>query len=180
MDGLRATLDMTFDTGSFYLLLNRFDKRGDIGIASCLCGIQLLTDHIVGIVLQIFQRQVFKLALQLIEAQLMSQRCIEISRLLRHLHLCFFILGVTNLAHQVYTVSNHNENHTHILCKGEQQITEVLTLHHRILLVELLDAVQAMKDTSHLRPILRFDASHIESPLLQFWNQVNSLNSIAL
>ena len=109
----------------------------------------------------------------------MSQRCIQIGSLLRHFHLGFSILSVTDLTHQVDAIGNHNEDHTHILGKGQQKITEVLALHHRILLIELLDAVQAMKDAGHLRTILLLDLFDGDPSILNLRNQMNSLDGIA-
>ena len=82
MDALRTTFDMTVDTRRLHFLFDRTDECLDISIARCFCLIQLLANHIIGIVLQILQRQVLQLALQLIETKFMSQRGIEICRLL--------------------------------------------------------------------------------------------------
>ena len=169
---------MTLNTSGFHLFLYRFDESIYIGITRCFCGIQFLTDHIVGIVLHILQREIFELTFQFIESEFMSQRGIEIGSLLRHFHFGFNILGITNLAHQVDAISNHNKNHPHILSKGEQQVTEILALHHRILLIELLDTVQTLEYTGHLGAILFFNLFYGNPSILYFRNQMNSLNGI--
>ena len=74
---------------------------------------------VVGIVFEVFQRQVLQLALQLIQTQLVGQRSIEVGSLLRHLMLGVGIVGFLDLSHQVYTVGNHNENNAHVLGKRE-------------------------------------------------------------
>ena len=98
---------------------------------------------VVGIVLHILEREVFQLTLELIQTQFVGKRSIEIGRLLRHLEFCLLILCIANLAHQVYTIGNHDENDAHILGKRQQQIAEVLALYCRVLIIKLLDAVKA-------------------------------------
>ena len=89
---------------------------------------------IVGIVLQVFQREVFQLALQLVESQLVSQGRIEIGGFLAHTLLGLFGLGVANLSHQVHTVGNHDEDDAHVLGKRQQQVAEILALYHGVFL----------------------------------------------
>ena len=180
VDRLRAALDVTVDTRCLHLLRDRLDEPFDIGIARSLCLVELLADHVVGIVLHILQREVFELALQLVESELMGQGSIEIGSLLRHLHLRLDILRVADLAHQVHTVGNHDEDHAHVLCKRKKQVAEVLALDDGILLVELLDAVQTMKDTRHLRAILCLHLLYREVAFLYLRYQVYSLDGITL
>ena len=85
--------------------------------------------------LKVFQREVFQFTLQLVQSQLMSQRCIEIACLFRDTMLCFNVLSITYLSHEVHSLSNHYQDNPHVLSKGEQQVTEVLTLYDRVLLV---------------------------------------------
>ena len=72
---------------------------------------------VIGVVLQIFQRQVFQLALQLIQSQFVSQGRIEIGGLLRHLVLGTIVVCIFYLSHQVHAVRNHNQNDAHVLGK---------------------------------------------------------------
>ena len=71
----------------------------------------------------------------------MSQRRIEVGCFLADFPLGLRMAGVANLTHQVDAVGNHNEDDTHVLGKGQQQITEILRLDDGILLVKLLDAL---------------------------------------
>ena len=134
---------------------------------------------VVGIVLHILEREVFELALKLIETQLVGQRRIEISRLLRHLHLSLDILSIAYLAHQVDTIGNHDENHTHILGKREQQIAEVLALDSRILIVELLDAIKAMKYAGNRLAMSLLNLVEGDVASLDIGYELNGLDSIA-
>ena len=114
VDTLGAALHVIFQSGSIEFLLDRLDEAGDIGIARSLGGIQLLLDHIVGIVLQVLQTQVFQFALQLVESQLVGEWGIEVAGFLAHLVLRLLLLGITYLSHHVHAVSNHDEDHAHI------------------------------------------------------------------
>ena len=150
VNALRAALHVELQTGFRQLFLNRLDEFLDVGVAALLRGIEFLLDHVVGIMLQILQRQVLQLALQLVETQLVGEWGIEIACLLTHLHLGRHVLRVTNLPHQVHTVGNHDENHAHVLRKGKQQVAEILALNDGILLVEVLNADQTVDDGRNL------------------------------
>ncbi len=132
----------------------------DIGIARTLGGVQLLLYHIVSIMLQILQREVFQLALQLIEAQLMCKRGIEIAGLFRHFVPCLLVISVTYLPHQVHPVGYHDEYHPHILGKAEQQIPEVLAFYDRILLIKALHFHQTMNNSGHSFAVIGLHLLH--------------------
>ena len=112
--------------------------------------------------LQILQRQILELRLQLIEAQLVGQRGVEIGGLLAHDAAGLVVLGITDLAHHVDAVGNHDEDDAHVLGEGEQQVAEVLALlAHEVgalalgdgvVLIELLNAAQAVEDAAYDRP----------------------------
>ena len=53
---------MEFQSGILQLLLDRTDKLFYVFVACLFGGIQLLLDMIVGIVLQVFQRQILQFA----------------------------------------------------------------------------------------------------------------------
>ena len=61
----------------------------------------------------------------------------------------FLVRRVTYLAHEVHTVGNHDEDDAHVLGKRQQKVAEVFALHHRVLRVEFLYALQAMQDVAH-------------------------------
>ena len=157
VDTLRTAFDMTVDACSLHFLLDRTDKSVDIGIARSLRLIQFLTNHIIGIVLHVFQRQVLQLALQLIEAEFMGQRRIKIGCLLRYLLTGFLIIRIAYLTHQIQTVGNHNQHHPHVLSKRQQQVAEVLTFYGGGLFIELLDTVKTFENTGHRLTILIAD-----------------------
>ena len=130
-------------------MAHRSDKAFDISIAGTLGLVQFVFDMIVGIVLQIFQREVFQLALQPVESQLVSQGRIEIVGFHAHLATCLVVLGVANLSHQVHTVGNHDEDDAHVFCKRQQQVAEILALYHRVLLVEFTHTNESADDGCH-------------------------------
>ena len=106
---------MIFQTGSIELLLDWLDEAGDIGIARSLGGVQFVLYHIVGIVLEILQTEVFQFALQLVESQFVGEWGIEVACLFTYFMLCLFLFGITNLSHHVHAVGNHDEDDAHIL-----------------------------------------------------------------
>ena len=82
--------------------------------------------------------------------------------------------------HQIHTVGNHYQDHPHVLSKRQQQVAEVLALHHRILLIELADAVETLQNAHYRRTILRLDIRHREFPFFNVGYQMNSLYRITL
>ena len=59
----------------------------------------------------------FQLTLDKVQAQLMRQWGIEMGSLSRHTSAFFFLSLILDLSHQVHTVSNDDEDDSHILCK---------------------------------------------------------------
>ena len=59
----------------------------------------------------------------------MGEGSIQIGRLVRHLLTSFVIGGILDLAHQIDTVGNHDEDDSHIFGKRQQQITEILRFY---------------------------------------------------
>ena len=135
---------MEFESCRLKLLSYRFDESGYILVARLLGGIELLAYHVIHVMLEIFQRQVLKFAFQFIQSQLVRQRSIEIGRLLAHLKSCLVIGVVLYLSHQSHPVGNHDEYNPHVLGKGQKEIAEVFTFHHRVLLIQFADAQQTV------------------------------------
>ena len=150
MDALGTALDMVFQSCLLQFGVDRPNKTFDIGIAVLFGGTELFLDHVIGIMLQIFQAEVFQLAFQLIETQFVGQGGIQIAGLLAHLHLGLHPVGISYLPHQVHPVGNHDEYHAHVFGKREEQVAEVLALHDGIFLVKLLYALQTVDDACHV------------------------------
>ena len=70
---LGAPLHVELQPGLLQPLLDWRDELADVGVAAFLRGIQLFLYHVVGVMLHVFQRQVFQLALQFVESQLVGQ-----------------------------------------------------------------------------------------------------------
>ena len=64
----RASLDMAVDARRLHLLFHGTDEGIDIGITRSLRLVQLLAYHIIGIMLHVLQREVFKFTLQVVES----------------------------------------------------------------------------------------------------------------
>ena len=150
VDALRTSLDVVLEPGSSQFLVYRVNERGDILVAGCLGGIELLLDVVVHVVLRVLEREVLQLRLQLVQAQLMRQRSIQVGRLVGHLQASLVVVAVLDLAHRVHAVGNHDKDYAHVLGKGEQQVAEVLRLDGRVLLIQACRAHQSAQDTRHI------------------------------
>ena len=177
---LRASFDMELQPCRFQALTDRLDEMLDIRITTLFRLAELLLDMIIGIMLQVFQRQVLQLTLQLIETQLVGKGGIKISSLLAHLMLCLRLSRITDLTHQVDTVGNHNKDDTHILGKGEQQVTEILRLDDRVLLIKVLDALQPMQDAGDRLTELTLDNINGKIAVLHTGMQQDGKDGITL
>ncbi len=149
VDRLGAALDMKFESGLGEVLAHRTDEALDVGVSGALRGVEFLLDQIVGVVLEILQREVLQLALELVEAQFVGQGGVEVTGLLGHLVLRLLVGCVAYLAHQADAIGDHDEHHAHVLGEGEEQVAEVLALHNGSLAVELLDADEPLEDRRH-------------------------------
>ena len=141
---LRAPFHVKLKAGRLQLFLYRAYEAPYVSVAALLGGVKLLFYHVIGVVLKILEAQVLKLALQLIQTQLVSQRRVQIAGFLAHLRLRLNVLRVTYLAHQVHAVGNHYQYHAHVFGERQQQVAEVLALYHRVLLVKLLNLYQSV------------------------------------
>ena len=141
---------MELQSGILQLAADRFDESIDVAVAGCLGGVELILDVVVDFFLRIFQRQVLQLRFQLVQAQLVGQRGIQVSRLVGYLQAGFLVVRVLYLAHQVHTVGNHDENHAHILGKGEEQVAEVFRLDGGTLGIQLVYLHQSADDAGHV------------------------------
>ena len=144
VNALGAAFHVKLQACFFQLCLYRANKLLYISVASLFRGVELVFNHVVGIVLKILQTEIFELTLQLIKTELVSEWGIKVTSLLAHLHFCFFVLCVPNLSHEVHAVSNHYKNNAHVLGKGEQQVSEILAFNNRVLAVELMNAHQSV------------------------------------
>ena len=142
---LGAALHVELESRSLQFLSDGFDESRDILVARLFCGVEFFAYHIIYVVLEIFQRQVLKFTFQFIQSQLVCQRCIEICRLLTHLVSRLVVGVVLYLTHQSHTVGDHDKYHSHVLGERQEEIAEILAFHHRVLLVELAYAQQAVE-----------------------------------
>ena len=104
--------------------------------------------------LEIFQREVLQLALELVETELVGKRGIEVGSFLSHITPCLVVRVVLYLTHEVDAVRNHDEYDPHVLGKREEEVTEVLAFHNGVFLVKLTDALKPVKDACHGLPKL--------------------------
>ena len=153
MNRLGTPLDVELQSCFRHLPLDRFDKSSDILVAGRLRLVQLILDKIVRFLLRIFERQIFQFRFQLVQSQLMCQRSIQVSSLVRHFEPVLLVARVLDLAHHIHTIRNHNQDYTHILRKRKQQITEVFRLDSRTLRIQLVRFHQSLDDTCYVIPI---------------------------
>ena len=88
----------------------------------------------------------------------MSQWCIQIGRFIGYLDAVFLIFRILDLPHYVYTVGNHNKDYTHILCKGEEQVTEVFRFDSRTFCIQLIGLYQSCDNTRNILSKLTADS----------------------
>ena len=148
--GLCTAFHVEVQSGLGQFLFHRSYKPLYIRVACRLRGVQFLLDVVVGLGLQVLQRQVFQLAFQLVESQLVGQRRIEVGSLFGHLMLGRCIVGIPDLSHQVHAVGYHDEDDPHVLGKREEQVAEVLALDDGVLLVQFLYAQQSVQYACHV------------------------------
>ena len=150
MYALGASLHVKFQSGILEFLFYRTDKRLYVGVSRTLRGVEIVLYHVVGIMLEIFERDVLQFAFQSVETQLVGYRCIEIACLLSHLVACLLVVAVAYEPHQVHPVGYHDEDHPHVFREGDEQITEVFGLYGGSLLVKFAHLVQSLSDVCHL------------------------------
>ena len=105
---------------------------------------------VVGVVLEVLQTEVLQLALELVEAELVGQRRIEVCGFHRDLLLCLDVLRVLDLPHDADAVGYHNEDDAHVLGKGDEQAAEILAAYRCALGIEFANAHQSVQDVCHL------------------------------
>ena len=150
MDGFGTSLDVELQSGFLYLLLDRIDERSDILVAGCFRLVELLLYIIVSFSLRIFQRQVFQLRFQFVKSQLVCQRSIQVSSFVRYFHPVFLVACILDLAHDVHTVCDHNQDDAHIFGKREQEIAEILRFYRRTFGVQFVCFHQSFDDTAYI------------------------------
>ena len=87
----------------------------------------------------------------------MGEGSIQISRLIGNFLTGFIIFRILDLTHEVHTVGNHDENHSHVFCKRKQQVSEVFRFDGRALGIEFIDLDQTFNNTRHIFAIFRMD-----------------------
>ena len=112
---------------------------------------------IVGFRLQILQRQVLQLALQLIQPQLVGQGCVEIAGLDGHALLRLVVGRVLDLPHHVQSAHDDDEDDADVLGKGHQQGAEILGLYGGRPQVEALYLAQPVQNLRHVRAEVPLD-----------------------
>ncbi len=145
---------MEFQSCLLKVLLDRGNEVLYVFVASLLGSREFVLDVIVGIVLKIFEGEVFEFAFKLIEPQFMCEWCIKVARLFGCALTCSDIGSVAYLTHEVDAIGYHNKYHAHILSKGEKQRTKILSFYGWGLFIELLHTVKSVEDRVNSTPIL--------------------------
>ena len=148
VDALGTAFHVELETCSLQLLFNRTDEVGDIEVTRTLRFVQLVLDHVVGIVLQVFEREVFQFRLD--EVELVCQGCIELACFLSYLAALFIGSAFLDLTHQVDTVGNDDEDDAHVFGKGKQEVAEVLGFDAGVAGIELVDLGYSVENGCYL------------------------------
>lgn len=109
--------------------------------------VELTRNRGIRLTVGILQRHILKIALYLIQPEPMRQRGIQIISLVGY-GLDRLLIGMmVDKPHQYEAIDNHDDYHTDILGKNQQQAAEILTIGSRTATVECGNLKQA---THHL------------------------------
>ena len=127
VDRLGAALDVVLYAGGIESLAYRLDKTLDEVQTLLLSLAQLIGNMLMVGRLELRQREILQLALDVVESELVGNLCIEVHRLPRLL--LALLLGEHRYrAHHLESVGKLNQNHTRILRVGDNHIAEVRSL----------------------------------------------------
>ena len=157
VDAFCTAFDVEYKTSLFQLFLHGLNEAVDIGVACCFRRIELILYHVIGIVFQIFQRQILKFALQSVETQFVSQGGIEVTCFFCYPVSCLLGFGVANLTHHVNPISDHYQDHPHVFGKANKQIAEVFALYDWALSIELFNTDQPFDNCGNTFPKFLFN-----------------------
>ena len=135
---LGPSLHVELEACLLQLLVYRGNEAFYVCVAALFGGVKLLLYHVVGVVLEVFQAQVLKFALQFVQAQFVRQRGVQVAGLLADFGFSLDVLRVADLPHQVYAVGYHDKYDAHVLCERQQQVAKVLALDNGAFLVQFL------------------------------------------
>ena len=127
--------DMIFQSGIFQCIVYWLYERFYVLVTRLFRLVKTSLYIIVGIMLKVFQWQIFEFAFQLIQSELMGEGGIQVAGFFCHLVLCFNVFCVADLSHDAYTVCNHYKDYAHIFGKCKKQVPEVLAFYCRTLCI---------------------------------------------
>ena len=143
MDAFGATFHVVTQSRRGEHLVDRGDEALDVGITAFLRGVERLLNHIIGLVLQIFERQILQLRLQFVESEFVGERGVNVGRFDREAAPRFVVRIVLHTTHQHHAAGNEQQHDTHICRLRNEQIAEVVGFEH--LLVERLEFVHTIE-----------------------------------
>ena len=127
-----TAVDLCFDTRFFDMGTHFCDNTVHKFLAFCFTQSDLFYQVIINFRLQIFQRKVIQLYLDLGNTKSLSKRSINIHRLSRFFFL-FFRLHIFQRTHIVKPVCKLDQDHTDILCHGKEHLTQILRLYFHLI-----------------------------------------------
>ena len=139
--------NLCLDTGLLNLRTYFFHKTLHIFIPHILAQSDFLHQIIVSLRLQILQRQIIQLNLNLADTKTLCDRTINLLRLTRDTDLRLARL-ILKRPHIVQTIRKLDHDNTDILCHREKHLSKILGLHLkavRILIFRILDIVRQMQ-----------------------------------
>ena len=138
------------------LLFDRFDDARNVFVACCFGLVELVCNFRILLSVSILKRHIFEFRFNLVQAQTVSQRSIEIHYLRRNVEHEFLVVVMVNHLHQTETVDNHNDDNADVFGKSHHQFAEVFILKRALLFVENGNLKQTFDDIKNVFAKLRF------------------------
>mgnify|MGYP007059184803 CR=1 FL=1 len=95
---------------------------------------------------EVFQREVFEFALELVEPQFVGQGGVEVGCFGGGAAHGFLVRVVLDMPHEVDTAGYDEQHDAHVFGERDEKVTEIVCLDAGRFVIELADAAEAMKD----------------------------------
>ena len=127
VDALRPADDLEVESCRGQLGADRLDEALDVALALPALGVEAVRDVAVRLGLEVFQREVFEFGLDLVEAEAVRERRVEVARLGGDADL--LVAGeAAERPHVVEPVGKLDQDHAHVRRHREHQLADVLVV----------------------------------------------------
>ena len=128
---LDSSIHLCLYSRVLHVMLHLVDNRVHVFLPLTLLQIDLLHQIVIDLRLEIFQRQIIQLYLDLGDTKSLGDGSIDIHRLLRFLFL-LLRLHVLQSTHIVEPVRKLDQNNPNILCHGQKHFSQILRLQFHL------------------------------------------------